>query len=222
MPYTLHQHYIVGTANRPNRPFPSGRAASFTVHETGNPAPGASARAHALYLYALTEQKSWHATVDEEEVWESLRPNEQGWHAGDGSGPGNTTSYALELCVAQGMDPRRVRENAIEYIVYRHRVDGIPLDLRQHHQWSGKNCPETIRATPGEWERFITQVALKAEAADAANPEPTTDEIVNRLAAAYSRIEQLELYLGWRFSNAQRAMLDAAHAFDLHQGPPPP
>ncbi|WP_374016809.1 N-acetylmuramoyl-L-alanine amidase [Paenibacillus thiaminolyticus] len=78
---------------------------NITVHNTDNPAPGATAEAHSRFIINGNggAQKSWHYTVDDREIYQSLRDDEQGWHAGDGDGPGNTTSIGIEVCMYQGM-----------------------------------------------------------------------------------------------------------------------
>ena len=76
-PPPVHQLLLTRTDNRPNRPFPGGRAAFITIHQTGNPRPGADAHAHARWM-ARQAPYSWHATIDDREVWQSLDWGEQG------------------------------------------------------------------------------------------------------------------------------------------------
>ena len=111
-PPPLHQLLLTRTENRPNRPFDGGLAAYITIHQTGNPRPTADAHAHARWL-AREAPYSWHATIDDREVWQSLDWGEQGWHAGDGAGgPGNTTSIGLEICMHEGIDAPAADLNA--------------------------------------------------------------------------------------------------------------
>ncbi len=158
-PLPVRQLLLTRTTNRPNRPFASGLAAFITIHQTGNRRRGANAHAHARWL-ARAAPYSWHATIDDREIWQSLDWSEQGWHAGDGAGgPGNTTSLGLEICVNEGIDAPAADANAA-WLVARLRAAGHGREgIVQHHHWTGKDCPQLIRAAPGRWERFLEQVA---------------------------------------------------------------
>ncbi len=122
-PPAIRELPLSRTDNRPNKPFEGGLAAFITVHQTGNPKPGADAHAHARWM-AREAPYSWHATIDDREVWRSLGWGEQGWHAGDGAdGPGNATSIGLEICVNEDGDgPAAVRNAA--WLVARLRAEG--------------------------------------------------------------------------------------------------
>jgi len=154
----INQMLLVRTDNRPNEPFADGKAAYVTVHMTGNAAPGANAYRHALWLYNLAEY-SWHLTVDDAEIWQSLLETEQGWHAGDGlNGPGNTMSIAVEICMNSDIDQEAayvLGARLVAYLLSRgHGYKGIV----QHNYWTGKDCPQLIRAVPGKWEWFLSKV----------------------------------------------------------------
>ena len=51
-------------AGRINRPGKTNPMQYITIHETGNTAAGADARAHASYLRNVNAKVSWHYTVD--------------------------------------------------------------------------------------------------------------------------------------------------------------
>ena len=131
--------------SKPGKRFTGGAAIGVTFHETANPKPGATARAHAKWQARQGGPKySWHATVDEKEVVQSLEPWEQGWHAGDGfNGYGNQTTYAIEVCV--NGDVKRAWENAIEYWVHLYEERLIGREIYMHHAWKGKDCPALMR-----------------------------------------------------------------------------
>jgi hypothetical protein len=89
------QDYVpVGNSNRPGtRLSPS----SITIHNTDNSSPGANAAAHARYMKGPDAQKrqvSWHFTVDDKFVYQSLPTNEIGWHSG--THEGNSSSIGIE------------------------------------------------------------------------------------------------------------------------------
>jgi len=177
-PPPLHQLLVTRTDNRPNRPFAGGLAAFITIHQTGNPRPTANARAHARWM-ARQAPYSWHATIDDREVWQSLDWGEQGWHAGDGAGgPGNTTSIGLEICMHEGIDEAAADRNAA-WLAARLRLAGHGYEgIVQHNHWTGKDCPALIRAEPGRWERFLEQVARFEEF-----------ETLTRLEDRFARLE---------------------------------
>lgn len=182
-PPPLRQLLLTRTANRPNRPFAGGLAAFLTIHQTGNRRRGADAHAHARWL-ARAAPHSWHATIDDREVWQSLDWSEQGWHAGDGrEGPGNTGSIGLEICMHEGIDAARADANAA-WLAARLRAAGHGRSgIVQHHRWTGKNCPELIRAEPGRWERFLESVARFEALEASAGVEARLDGFERRLAA---------------------------------------
>ena len=187
-PPPVRQLLLTRTTNRPNRPFAGGLAAFLTIHQTGNRRRGADARAHARWL-ARAAPYSWHATIDDREVWQSLDWSEQGWHAGDGrAGPGNTGSIGLEICMHEGIDAARADANAA-WLAARLRAAGHGRSgIVQHHRWTGKNCPELIRAEAGRWERFLEAVA-RFEAREApAGVDARLDGLERRLAAVESAL----------------------------------
>lgn len=187
-PPPLHQFLVTRTDNRPNRPFAGGLAAFITIHQTGNPRPTANARAHARWM-ARQAPYSWHATIDDREVWQSLDWGEQGWHAGDGSdGPGNTTSIGLEICMNEGIDEAAADLNAA-WLTARLRLDGHGYEgIVQHNHWTGKNCPALIRAEPGRWERFLEQVARFEESETRTRLEHRISRLEERVAALESAV----------------------------------
>lgn len=167
--------------NHPNKRFANDFADYITIHETANTNAGANALGHATWMMNAAGY-SWHVTVDDKAIWQSLEWYQQGWHAGDGAnGPGNTTSIGIELCVAQGMDFTKVRENAAWLVRHLLSLGHGKKGIVQHNHWSGKNCPTFIRRE-GIWQKFLDM--CKEE-------EPMTEE---------ERREQLQAdlrALGW-------------------------
>ena len=100
---------------------------------------------------------SWHSTVDDHAIVQHLPDYETAYHAGDGKdGPGNTTSIGIEICVNAGGDFAQAQANAASLVRLLMKEHGIQAaNIKQHHDWSGKDCPKTIRATPGAWEAFL-------------------------------------------------------------------
>ena len=154
----IQQHII--PAGRRNRPGGRNPDAYITIHETGNTDAGADAEAHGKYLAGSAGEASltsWHYTVDDHAIVQHLPDNETAYHAGDGAGgPGNATSIGIEICVNQDGDFEAARANAAALVRLLMAEHGIPrANIKQHHDWNGKNCPATIRGTPGAWEAFL-------------------------------------------------------------------
>src|SRR5690625_3772511 len=101
----------------------------ITVHNTANTNKGANAKMHARYQKNGSggRQASWHYQVDDTEIWQSLEDNQQGWHAGDGSGKGNTQSIGIEICENSDGDFDKAVENAQWLIIKLMNKYNIPL-----------------------------------------------------------------------------------------------
>lgn len=140
----------------------------IVIHETDNTGAHATAEAHNAYIHenCWKEQKSWHYTVDDTEIWHHLPDNEVGYHAGDRMAPGggNRCGIGIELCVNEGGDFEKTMRNAAQLTAHLLLQYDLSLDaVRQHHDFSGKNCPQTIIRTQ-RWEEFL---ALIQQACDA-------------------------------------------------------
>jgi len=149
-----------GRRNRPGRVNP---IKFITIHNTGNSNKGSGARNHANYIKGNTAANlpvSWHYTVDEFGAYQHLPDNEDAFHAGDGAGPGNRTSIGVEICMNSDGDLLGATDNAARLIATLCMKYNIsPVNIVQHNRWSGKNCPQLIRAgRPYNWDIFIGKV----------------------------------------------------------------
>ncbi len=143
-------------SNRPGRRL---TPTHITIHNTGNANPGADAAAHARYVKgpdARRRQVSWHYTVDDRAIYQSLPVNEVGWHAG----PGNAKSIGIEICMHAGMDEKAAYDRAALLVAVLAQQNGIPLTGRivQHKHWGPKNCPVVLRGRPDGWDQFLAKV----------------------------------------------------------------
>lgn len=137
-----------------------------TVHDTANTDAGANAKAHAGYLKgaaAAAIPASWHFTVDDKVIYQHLPPTENGWHAGDGTnGTGNRQSIGIEIC--ENRDGNRVKAEAnaawlaAKLIREVKTLRPFPACMKQHYDWSKKNCPAQIRVRKNGWTNFLKQV----------------------------------------------------------------
>ena len=177
----IQTHLIAPGAD--NRPGGSNPCKYITIHETGNAAKGADAAAHGAYLDSAAGEDdlvSWHYTVDDHAIVQHLPDYETAYHAGDGkAGPGNTTSIGIEICVNEDGDFEKAKANAASLVRLLMEEHGILIDrVMQHNHWNGKDCPKTIRATPGAWEAFLA--LCRGESTGVSE----LDAAVDKLAAA--------------------------------------
>lgn len=153
----------VGNSNRPGKKL---TASSITIHNTDNASSGANAAAHAKYMKGADAQKrqvSWHFTVDDKFVYQSLPTNEIGWHSG--SKQGNASSVGIEICMNPELDVAATDDRAALLTALIARRSGIDVSsgVLQHHDWSGKNCPRVLRAKTNGWRDFLAQVNQHAK-----------------------------------------------------------
>ena len=165
-----------GRRNRPGRANPM---RYITIHNTGNAAPGADAKRHASYIKsdaAAGAPVSWHYTVDGHGAYQHLPDNEDAFHCGDGAGAGNRQSIGIEICMNQDGDLHKATDKAIWLAAYLCRKHNIPLEhIVQHHRWSGKNCPQMLRAgKPFDWDAFISKVKASLTTVSGKRPEEIT------------------------------------------------
>ena len=95
-----------GKCGRPlHRPM---RPTFITIHSTDNRSRSADALNHALAMNKGLRSRhnragflTWHFTVDDHSIYQSLPTNETGEHA-DYEGEGNRSSIGIEMCVNRG------------------------------------------------------------------------------------------------------------------------
>jgi murein DD-endopeptidase MepM/ murein hydrolase activator NlpD len=137
---------------------------SVTIHNTANPGQGANARAHARALVSgnlMTPYlRSWHYTVDDVSIYRHIPHDELAYHAGTGAG--NSSSVGVEICENADLNVPAAYDNAAWLAATLLRQIGkTPANgLRQHHDWSGKNCPAVLRGSANGWSRFIAAVQV--------------------------------------------------------------
>lgn len=149
-------------SGRRNRPGYKLTPKYITIHDTANTQAGADAKAHAAYLKKNppASEASWHFTVDDKVIYQHLPLNENGWHAGDGAnGPGNRQSIGIEICENRDGNRAAAEANAAWLVAKLLKDHGLSIDrVRQHYDWSGKNCPRVLRNKPGGWADFLAAV----------------------------------------------------------------
>jgi N-acetyl-anhydromuramyl-L-alanine amidase AmpD len=98
--------------------------------------------------------------VDESDIYQHIPDTEDAFHAGDGAGDGNRKSIGIEICTNSDGDLLRATDHAAELAAFLCKKYNIPVEnIVQHNHWSGKNCPQMIRAgKPYSWDTFISKV----------------------------------------------------------------
>jgi N-acetylmuramoyl-L-alanine amidase CwlA len=149
----------LGNSNRPGKTLvPTG----ITIHNTDNPDKGANAAAHAKYQKGADARKrrvSWHFTVDDKTVYQSLPANEVGWHAR--STKGNSTTIGVEICMNSGLDEKAAYQRAallVALLAFQNKIK-VPKAIFQHHDWyPAKDCPTVLRNKKNGWAIFVGQI----------------------------------------------------------------
>lgn len=148
----------------------------ITVHNTAN---DASAANEIKYMSSNSNATSYHVAIDDKQAVEAIPFNRTAWHCGDGvNGKGNRSSIGIEICYSKSGGQRYLdaEENAVQYIAHILHDKGWGVDrVKQHYDWSRKNCPHRIR-DEGRWQSFIARVQqalskLKGFNASAARPQ---------------------------------------------------
>lgn len=154
----IQDHIPKGRRNRPGYKMDP---KYITIHDTANTQTGADAAAHARYVKNTPNLlASWHFTVDDKIIYQHLPLNENGWHGGDGvNGAGNRQSIGIEICENRNGDRKKAEANAA-WLTAKLLVDfNLPIAaVKQHYNWSGKNCPRVLRARVGGWAGFWAAV----------------------------------------------------------------
>jgi len=142
-----------GRKNRPGK-LRNGKAEWITIHDTGNPNPGADARMHALWVKNSETTVSWHFTVDDHGAYQHLPLDEHGWHAGDDQGPGNMQSVGIEICEHLECNRALAEGNAAVLVAWLLAVLGLGIDrVVPHQRWCPrKYCPHLLLP---RWDAWI-------------------------------------------------------------------
>lgn len=139
----------------------------ITVHQTGNTRAGANAEMHArLQSGGNSRSASWHYQVDDKEAIQSFEHSAQCWAAGDGAGPGNRQSVHVEICINSDGDYVQAVRNGAALVKALMNQLSLPISrVNQHWDWSGKNCPQQIRAGQAGigWSDFLGLVEGSGE-----------------------------------------------------------
>lgn len=152
------------------------------IHNTGNSSLSAGDELHAKFV-KKDDFLLWHFTVDNDSITQHLSIYKTGFHAGDGSGAGNSTGIGIEVC--ENVDPLIAVVNCYSLMLM--LDDFIPaLTISKHEDYSGKYCPRWIMNHIG-WEKFVSDyVSLVAERKKTIIPSHWCDPIYERITKVIS------------------------------------
>ena len=155
----------------------------ITIHSTDNPARSANALNHAKAMrnglrsrHNRSHFLTWHFTVDDHSIFQSLPTTETGEHA-DYEGPGNRSSIGIEMCVNRGNDIAKTIDRTARLTAMLMRQYRIPLNhVVPHMHWRRirfsdgrdmgyKKCPAILLdqgKLGAKWKAFLAKVAVYA------------------------------------------------------------
>ena len=193
----------------------TGKVAGVTIHNTNdlpNVEEDAEQYTRATWPNANMNDSRVHYYVDDINAWQNLEDTEVGWHAGDGSGPGNGTTISIEIIMdgSGSAEDLKAEENGALLAAILLKRHGLTVDqLYTHNHWAGrpdkivqgarKNCPLYILP---HWEQFKAKVAAKlAELNGAGTDAPTEEAKTAIMGEARATAQQMALYC--RSKNAE-------------------
>lgn len=174
----------VDLVKKAKRPGYSMKPEYITIHDTANKSKGAGAEMHNRYVHNVAPNPSWHFSVDDKAIYQHLPLNENGWHAGDGTnGTGNRKSIGIEICENSNGNRAQAEKNAAWLTAKLLKDFGLPLAaVKQHYDWSGKNCPNVLRGRKNGWAGFLAAVEKELNPPKPVSKLPTiTKEIGIRI-----------------------------------------
>ena len=176
IPDSLRAHKYVADYVRQGQPLKpckpigtAGKPLGVTVHNTPDIKVAAGTNAAEQYCRATYNGNMKgvvvHYYVWKSEIWQLLRLNERGWHAGDGSTrkkiarSGKTLNGNMDTVSIEAIGPSKETEGTTSllcaWLCKEYRFSPL-VDVYQHFDFSGKICPLYIRP---HWSAFVGAVA---------------------------------------------------------------
>ena len=193
----------------------TGKVAGITIHNTAdleNVEEDAEQYTRATWPNANMNDARVHYYVDDINAWQNLEDTEVGWHAGDGSGPGNGTTISIEI-IMDGTGSKEdlgAEANGVILAALLLKKYGLTVEqLYTHNHWMGhpdaivqgarKNCPLYILP---HWEQFKARVAAKLDELNGAGTDVPIEEVRTAIMGeARATAQQMALYC--RSKNAE-------------------
>lgn len=134
---------------------------NIIFHDTGNNNAGAGALMHHNWMIGggrdiAYKSRSWHYTVDDSIVMQHLPDDEIAFH-GDRY-EAYTTTIGIETAISKGSNfftTWHRTAKLMSSLMYKY---GLSIDsIKQHFDYSGKDCPQVLRAT-GLWNTALEMI----------------------------------------------------------------
>lgn len=102
-------------------------------------------------------EASWHFSVDDKEIHQSIDTSKKAWHVGSG----NSKAIGIEICMFKDANKQKLAEdNAIALIRELMKIHNIPVSkVKMHKDYTGKYCPQVILDRDGNLEKFKKRVS---------------------------------------------------------------
>lgn len=156
----------------------------IVIHDTGMPAITDDAKGLNKYIHDQANSPdgrvaSWHFSIDDKDLFQHVPTDEIAWHAGDGSrkygekaynfktekydiGGGNHNGIGIETCINPTNDYELTLKRTAKLVAMLLYKYNLELDrIKQHYDFSSKNCPNIIRSTKGLWESFLEDCRIQ-------------------------------------------------------------
>ena len=129
------------------------------MHNTANSAP---AKNEINYMNNNSSTTSFHLAVDENEAIQGLPFDRNGWHAGDGNGPGNRKHIGIEIARSTDNTPGVFEKAERRAACVAAKLCGMygwgVGQIKAHRDFAAKDCPHRT-----SMEGFKNMVALALE-----------------------------------------------------------
>ena len=141
------------------------------MHNTANSAP---AKNEINYMNNNGSSTSFHLAVDENEAIQGLPFDRNGWHAGDGNGPGNRKHIGIEIARSTDNTPgvfERAERRAAAVVARLCNMYGWGVDqVKAHRDFAAKDCPH--RTSMAGFKNMVA-LALQGKLTDSTSTKQT-------------------------------------------------
>lgn len=183
-------------ANIPSGNMTGGTWQTITEHDTANTNPGANADMHWQFVKngGGDGGVSFTYAVDDKKAIQILRENQINY--AQGTPTGNRTSLSIERCINRDANQLTAIANnakltAALLVAYDRTISAVI----QHNHWYGKNCPASLRNTPGMWTAFLNQTQGYVNALrDLLTPEPEPPIVINGFTIQHGFLALWDMY----------------------------
>ena len=205
--YTLKKDFL----DKGHRVRPGGRNTknSITIHSTGNLASSSENERKWLDNPQNTRMASWHYVIGEGMVIQAIPDEETAYHCGNSTG----NAYSLGIEIIESGERSLVLLTAAEFVADKLKELNLSPDcLRQHFNWSAKDCPRILRnknyiqgTMDWEWFKKVVKMFYNGEIVEYARMKVDGEYLLVRRilkdGTNYIAIRDIADYLGFDISS---------------------